>query len=457
MTKEGLHFFGPGASYSPPPRLERVAVLIAPLPAEPPMLSPPIRRVTQMPIDVLLPQWGMGMNDGMIVKWLKKEGDPVKKGDALVDIESSKVNAAVEAPADGVLGRILVLEGAIVLVGVRIAVLLAAGDDASTLPPRPAPKSAAAAAIQQAAPGAPSATSASASAAPRGGAKQVTPIARKIAADLGVDLDRVTGTGPNGRVSEEDVRRAAPGAPAPGTMAPAPRAAPSTIPVKEVIPLTGMRGTIARRMTESAQAPTVTLNSHADVTAATELQSKLVGEWRQHKLRPQYQDLVLAAVVRALKDHPRANAHLAGNEVRVFGQINLGVAVAVPDGLIVPVVRDAGGKTLLEIAQAVRELAQKSKANALTMPDLTNGTFTVTNLGAYDVESFNPLIDPPQVGILGVGRVEERPSVVNGEIKVRSIGHLSLTFDHRAWDGAPAADFLKSIAKYLKDPAWMTA
>jgi pyruvate dehydrogenase E2 component (dihydrolipoamide acetyltransferase) len=227
--------------------------------------------------------------------------------------------------------------------------------------------------------------------------------------------------------------------------------------VKEVIPLTGVRRTIARRMSESAQAPMVTLNTHADVTASTELIGKLVSEWRQRRLRPQYQDLVLAAVTRAIRDHPRVNAHLVGNEVRVFERVNLGVAMAIPDGLIVPVIKDAGSKTLLQIAQSVRDLAQRSKANSLSMDELTGGTFTVTNLGAYDVESFNPLLDPPQVCILGVGRVEDRPAVHEGQIAIRSVGHLSLTFDHRAIDGAPAGDFLKAVVKNLKDPAWMVA
>lgn len=410
-----------------------------------------------MPIDVLLPQWGMGMNDGMVVKWLKKEGDAVKKGDPLVEIESSKVNAAVESPSDGTLGRILVHEGVVVLVGVKIALLLAAGESASVLPP-PVQKATAGASHAAAAGSGPSPSQgAGAPVASAGSAKQVTPIARRIAKEMGVDVERVAGTGPGGRVTEDDVRKAASGAPAAAASAPARPVPPSNIPLKETIPMTGMRATIARRMTESAQAPMVTLNSHADVTATTELMAKLVADWRQHRLRPQYQDLVLAAVARALKDHPRANAHLAGNEIRVFSQINLGVAVAVPDGLIVPVIKNAGSKTLLQIAQTVRELAQKSKSNQLTMDDMTGATFTVTNLGAYDVESFNPLLNPPEIGILGVGRVEERVAVVGGQVQVRSIGHLSLTFDHRAWDGAPAGAFLKGIAGYLKDPAWMAA
>ncbi len=415
-----------------------------------------------MPIDIVLPQWGMGMNDGMVVKWLKREGEHVKKGDALVDIESSKVNAAVEAPQDGVLGRIVAPEGVVVLVGAMLAVMLAPGENPSVLPPptvRPARPAAAsstplAVSVPAAHPVAPRPSSPVVSAVPLG-PKQVTPIARRVAKEIGVDVEQVVGTGPNGRVQEEDVRRHAAGGALRQAQGAQPAPALSAIPVKQVIPLTGMRGAIARRMTESAQAPMVTLNTHADVTAATQLIGKLISDWRQHRLRPQYQDLVLAAVVRALKDHPRANAHLVGNEVRVFEKVNLGVAMAIQEGLLVPVIGDASSKTLLEIAQAVRDLAQRAKSNSLGVADMTGATFTVTNLGAYDVESFNPLLDPPQVGILGVGRVEERPSVYEGQVVIRSIGHLSLTFDHRAWDGAPAADFLKAIAKHLKDPAWM--
>ncbi len=398
-----------------------------------------------------MPQWGMGMNDGMVVKWLKKEGDAVKKGDPLVEIESSKVNAEVEAPEDGTIGRILVHEGTVVLVGASLALLLRPGDDPAALPPPVARK--AASPSTSAAPTVTVPVAAPQAAGPR----QVTPIARKVAQELGVDVNTVTGTGPNGRITEDDVRKAAATPRAPAVIAPVAKATPSAVPVKEVIPLTGMRGTIARRMTESSQFPTVTLNTHADVTASTKLMERLVSDWRPHRLRPQYQDIVLMAVLRALKEHPRANAHLVGNEVRVLSEINLGVAVAVPDGLLVPVLKNAGAMSLLQVAQAVRELAQKVKANSLGVADMTNGTFTVTNLGAYDVESFNPLIDPPQVGILGVGRVEDRPAVIEGQIVSRSIGHLSLTFDHRAWDGAPAADFLKSVVNGLKDPAWMVA
>ena len=383
----------------------------------------------------------MGMNEGQVVKWLKKEGDPVAKGDALVEIESAKVNAEVEATADGTLGKILVPEGTDVPVGTRLGLLLAEGEDASVLdsfepysapvapkPPTPARR---------------------ASAAGRGAGRRqvVTPRARRLASELGVDLDTVEGTGPSGRVTEDDVRRTAEEGPAP--------AAASDIPVREVIPLSGLRGAIAKRMTESSRAPAVTLNTHVDVTAAVALQRQLVRDWRRHRLRPQYQDLILAATVKALEDTPQANAHIVGDEVRILDEINLGVAVAVPDGLIVPVIRSAGGKTIVELAQAIRELVRMSRNQSLGIDQMTGSTFTITNLASYDVDQFNPIINPPEVGILGVGRIEERPAIVGGEIVARSIGHLCLTFDHRAWDGAPAAEFLRKVANNLRDPEWM--
>lgn len=399
-----------------------------------------------MPVPITLPQWGMGMNDGTVVKWLKNVGDPVKKGDQLVEIESSKVNAEVEATADGTLGRVVVEEGRTVNVGTVLGLLLAEGETEADLPaeeavPAPAKDSGSAQANG-------SAASAGPGVRPSGKRVVVTPRARRLAQQLGVDVEGVTGTGPSGRVTEDDVRAAAEGGGSPA-------AAHSSVPVKETIKLTGMRGTIARRMTESARAPTVTLNTHADVTAAIEAQRELLKAWRSERIRPQYQDLVLAAVARALKEVPQANAHLVGDEIRILEQVNLGVAVALPEGLVVPVIQDAGSKSPVEIAKEVRELARAAKDGSLSVDQMSGGTFSVTNLGAYDIEAFDPLLNPPEIGILGLGRVEERPAVVDGEIVVRSIGHLSLTFDHRAWDGAPAAEFLQKVVSHLKSPEWM--
>ena len=376
-----------------------------------------------MPADLLLPQWGMGMNDGMVVKWLKREGEQVEVGEPVVEIEAAKVTGEVESPTAGTLGRIVAAEGTVVPTGARLAIILAPGETEADLPPEAAPSGRAA-----------------------GGPRQVTPVARRVASELGVDVSTVTGTGPGGRVTEADVRKAAEEGPA---------AAPSTVPVKETVPLSGLHAAVARNMTLSWQAPIVTLNARVDVTDLTALQGQKTGEWRQHRIRAQLQDFILVAVARALKENPRANAHFVGNEVRLLDEINVGVAIALPEGLIVPVIHDADKKTPLEMAQAVRDLATRAKNGELTVADTTRGTFTVTNLGAYGVEHFSPLLNPPEVGILAIGRAEQRPAVHEGEICIRSIIHLSLTFDHRAWDGAPAGAFLRTACGLVAEPSWI--
>lgn len=399
-----------------------------------------------MPFDVLLPQWGMGMNDGLVIKWLKQEGEAVTKGEPLVEIESSKVNAEVESPGDGTLARIVVPEGMTVDVGVRLAVVLADGETADLPEPMSASQ-----APQAAAPATAPATAPPPTAAPPtapGGRRQVTPIARRIARELGVDVDTVNGTGPGGRVTEGDVRAAA-------EAGPAPAAADGGPPVRQTVQLTGLRGAIARRMGESAAIPQVTLTTEVDITASSELMNQLVRDWRSHRLRPQFQDLVLKAVARALTEHPRANSHMADGEVREIANVNLGFALAVPDGLLVPVIREAEGKSLLEIAQHVREVAKRVREGNQTVEDLSWGTFTVTGLGSFGVDAFNPLLNPPEVGILGFGRIVQKPAVVDSEIVVRSTLWLSLTFDHRAWDGAPAGEFLHAVSSHLSDPGWM--
>jgi pyruvate dehydrogenase E2 component (dihydrolipoamide acetyltransferase) len=386
----------------------------------------------------------MGMNEGLVVKWLKHEGDTVEQGDPLVEIETAKINSEVEAPASGTLTRISVGEGETVDIGTRLAMILAPGEDEAALSEQDVPS----APIKQTGPIEPG-MAGDRAIAPAGPRRQATPVARRLAKELGVAIDSVEGTGPSGRITEADVRRSA------SSSSGNPNLSNQAVPVKKKIKLAGMRATIARRMTDSSQAPTVTLNTHVDVTDTVALQRRLVSEWRPKRIRPQYQDLVLAATVRALVDHPAVNAHLVGNEVHILTPVNLGVAFAVSDGLLVPVVQDANKKSLVEIAQAIRDIGAKVKSNDLSVDELTTGTFTVTNLGTYEVEEFNPLLNPPQVGILGIGRVEERPVVVDGVIVIRSVGSLSLTFDHRALDGAPAADFLKTLAGFLKSPDWM--
>ena len=394
-----------------------------------------------MPTPIILPQWGMGMNDGQVMKWLKSVGDPISKSDNLVEIESSKVNAEVESTADGTLGRIDVEEGRVVDVGTTLGYILLSGETEKDLPVLnlQSPETSPPVELNQ--------KEAVASGVPQK-RKVITPRARRLANQLNIDIDAIDGTGPSGRITEDDVKNAQSGSGATQVNI-------SDLPVEKVVKLERLRATIARRMTESASIPTVTLNMTVDVNKAVEFQKRLVSEWRKHKLRPQYQDLVLKATARALCETQEANAHLVDNEIRFIKEVNIGVAMAVKDGLIVPVVKNADKKTLLEIATEVRDLAKKSRANSITVDEMSGSTFSVTTLESFGIEVFNPLLNPPEIGILGVGSVDLAPLFEDEKIVPRSVGHLNLTFDHRAWDGAPAANFLKTISKYISDPSWM--
>ena len=434
-----------------------------------------------MATNVLLPQWGMNMEDGTLTRWLVNEGDEIAEGQPLVEVETAKINSELESPASGVVSHIMAAEGSLVKVGELVAVIGEPGEN----PPRPEPKAA------------PSPAGArrrqrQRDARPTGAAaSQVTPVARRLARDNGIDLDEVNGTGPRGRITEQDVRNAIearqsrPRVQAPPrarmlarqedidlsdvagsgpngriTVADVERAiaerdavAARADAVGEVVPLTGLRKIIADRMTMSVSTMAqVTLTTEADVTELLNLRESLVSEWRPHRIRPLDLDFIIAAVAGALKAHPRLNAHLVDGNVLLLKEVNIGVAVAVPDGLVVPVLRGADSLDLLGIARQIRALADKTRKNALGVDDMTGAGFTVTALSNYDIDVFTPIIDPPQVAILGLGRAIEKPVVVDGEIVVRSMMHLSVTFDHRALDGVPVAEFIRTLKASLESP-----
>ncbi len=434
-----------------------------------------------MATNVLLPQWGMNMEDGTLTRWLVNEGDEIAEGQPLVEVETAKINSELESPASGVVSHIMAAEGSLVKVGELVAVIGEPGEN----PPRPEPKAA------------PSPAGArrrqrQRDARPTGAAaSQVTPVARRLARDNGIDLDEVNGTGPRGRITEQDVRDAIEARQSrPRVQAP-PRArmlarqedidladvtgsgpngritvadveqaiaerstvAARADAVEEVVPLTGLRKIIADRMTMSVSTMAqVTLTTEADVTELLNLRESLVGEWRAHRIRPLDLDFIIAAVAGSLKAHPRLNAHLVDGNVLLLKEINIGLAVAVPDGLVVPVLRGADSLDLLGIARQIRMLADKTRKNALGVDDMTGAGFTVTALSNYDIDVFTPIIDPPQVAILGLGRAIEKPVVVDGEIVVRSMMHLSVTFDHRALDGVPVAEFIRTLKASLESP-----
>jgi pyruvate dehydrogenase E2 component (dihydrolipoamide acetyltransferase) len=422
----------------------------------------------------------MNMEDGTLTRWLVNEGDEIAEGQPLVEVETAKINSELESPATGVVSHIMAAEGSLVKVGALVAVIGEPGEN----PPRPDPAAASPAGARR--------RRRQRDARPTGGAApQVTPVARRLARENGIDLADVTGTGPRGRITEQDVRDAIearqsrPRVQAPPrarmlarqedidlsdvagsgpngriTVADVERAiaerdavAARADAVGEVVPLTGLRKIIADRMTMSVSTMAqVTLTTEVDVTEMLKLRESLVSEWRPHRLRPLDLDLIITAVAGSLKEHPRLNAHLVDGDVLLLKEVNIGLAVAVPDGLVVPVLRGADSLDVLGIARAMRELADKTRKGGLGVDDVTGAGFTVTALSNYDIDVFTPIIDPPQVAILGLGRAIEKPVVVDGEIVVRSMMHLSVTFDHRALDGVPVAEFIRTLKASLESP-----
>lgn len=358
----------------------------------------------------------MGTQDATVLRWLKREGEHVDAGDELVEIETAKTTEVLVAPASGAVARILVAEGQQVLVRTVLCLIAEPGE---TLQPAPA-----------AAP-----ESASAPAAPRAPAAsvQIEPRARRLAQQKGVDLSRVSGSGPGGRITEADVERAT-------------KAASGG--AGKVVPLTGMRGAIAQRMLASLQSTAqFTLTTEADVTALVEAREKL-----KPQVSVTYGDLLIKAAALALRDHPQMNAVVEGQEIRILADINIGVAVALDAGLAVPVLRQVDRLSLAQIAAVSRELARRARAGQLKSGDLSGGTFSVSNLGMYGVDSFTPVVNAPEVAILGIGRIVERAARRDGELVWRQMMTLSLTIDHRAVDGAPAAAFLQTLAGQLQRP-----
>jgi len=400
-----------------------------------------------MATDVKLPRLGQGMESGTIVRWLKAEGDKVEKGEPLFEVDTDKATQEVEAEASGVLLQIAVAEGE-VPVGQTIATIGEPGETvtAEAPPPAAAPEPAAPEPEQVEPPAPATEPHTAANGAPEGegGRVKASPLARRIAHERGVDLGSVTGTGPDGRVVAEDVERAAV---APPSAAPPPAAAPPG--EVESIPLTGIRRTIARRLTEAWQVPVFQLTVSADMTRANEL----IARSRERDIRATVTDLIVRVCGSALQRHPDVNVQFAGDALHRFPSANIGLAVAAPQGLVVPVIHSAERLSLAEIAARRAELVELARSNGLKLPDLEGGTFTISNLGMFGVEQFIAVLNPPQAAILAVGATVERPVAVDGQVVVRPMMTVTLTVDHRAVDGAPAADFLRSVKSFLEDPA----
>jgi len=394
-----------------------------------------------MAVEVVMPKFGLTMNDGIIKRLMKQPGDAVTEGEPLFEVETEKVLNEVPSPASGILVAFLFNEEDTVDCGVVLAVIAEPGENVEALKQRyRAAAPAQAASPTRAAPGKEPAEASG----PAGPRRPITPIARKRAAELGVDLAQVGGTGPGGRVTREDVERAAaPPSPALAKASSPPLAGFSGLAGASMLPLKGIRKTIAERMMQSLQGSAqLTITTEADVTAATDLRAQLAREFEFT-----YTDLMIHAVARALRRHRRLNSALADGTIMLASEINIGVAVALEEGLIVPVVHGADRKTLGQIAAETRDLGRRAREGKVRVEEVEGGTFTITNLGTYGVDAFTPIINHGEAAILGIGRIVEKPAVYRGEIARRSMMTLSLTFDHRIVDGAPAAAFLQTVVE----------
>jgi len=389
--------------------------------------------------EVILPRLGQGMESGTIVRWLKAEGEPVEKGEPLFELDTDKVTQEVEAEAAGVLLKIAVPEGE-VPVGQTVAFIGQQGEDV--------PEVAAAASHEEPKTAAPEPEPAAAPPAETAvvsgnGRIKASPLARRMARERGIELSDIRGTGPDGRIVAEDVERAEVGAPAP-TTAPVPRGE------VERVPLTSIRKTIARRLTEAWQIPVFQLQTSADMTRVNALVARL--RERDPDVRVTVTDVLTKVSAQALLRHREVNAEFTDEAILLHPSANVGLAVAAPQGLVVPVIRSAERLSLTEIAAVRSDLVGRARESKLRAEDIEGGTFTISNLGMYAVERFTAVLNPPQAAIVAVGATEERVVPLDGGIAVRPIVTLTGTFDHRAVDGAPAAAFLQTLKESLEDP-----
>lgn len=427
-----------------------------------------------MAAQLLMPKLGMTMEEGTVVKWFKQVGDKVTEGEIILEILTDKVNMEVEAPATGEILALLAAEGEVVEVNKVIAYIGQPGEK-----------------VEAGAASAPAAVSAPAAAAPApavaptaaalgvDGKVKASPAAKRVAREEGVDLRQVPPTGPSGRIIEKDVRafKASPlakkiaqdtgvdlaavaGSGIGGKIMKAdvvaagstPAAAPVTAKTNRKA-LTGLRKAIAKNMTDSWTAPHVTLNTEADMSSMVALRKAILpGIEKRTGLKPSYNDLIIKVVAKALREFPVMNSRYYPEEgVEACEDVNVGMAVAIPNGLVVPVVKNADSLSVEQIAKTTKDLAARARDGKLPPAEMSGGTFTVSNLGMFGVDTFTPIINKPEIAILGVGRMIEKPAVVNGEIVIQPRISLSLSFDHRVVDGAEAAQFLNRIRQLLED------
>lgn len=440
-------------------------------------------------VTVTMPKLGLTMKTGKVSNWFKAEGAEVKKGDDLFEVETDKITNKVEAPEDGILFQIVVPAGSTVPVMTVLGVIAKPGETPDRIEgiqageaPKEAAKPAKAAPAAKDEPQA-AATEILASPAAKRVAKElgvdlakvkgtgpggrikegdvakyhetaskkpkITPLAEVLAEQAGLDLWSLTGTGEGGKITKEDVERAL------NPEAAAAAAAPAAEGGVKVVPMAGMRKAIADNMAGSLQnAAQLTFMTEVDATESLAFLACIRAMYKKDEtFKVSMNDILILATSRALKQFPMMNSTQVGDEIYVHDSVNMGVAVALPEGLIVPVLHNADKKGLVQIAREARVIAKKARTNTLEAEDVSGGTFTISNMSYSPVDFFTPILKPTETGILGVGRTVEKPVVCKGEIKIRSMMGLSLTFDHRVMDGAPAGDFLKLLCQLVEQPS----
>ncbi len=442
---------------------------------------------------IIMPQAGQDITEGRVVKWLKAEGDKVSKGEPVCEVETEKVVFEVEAPADGILLKIIVPDGEKTEIFATIGLMGAEGEtvdlekvmgedqeqdqglDLSEIKKRLGKKESKdtgrikisgrarrvaeelgvdITTVEGTGPGGrikerDIKKAAEAAAETR---TTISPVAKKMAEDHGLDIGSLKGTGPGGRIVKEDVEQAV--GKGTGEKAPAEKPAPvGGKEVKEVVPIRGVRQVIFERMHQSLQqSAQLTITSEVNAGELVRVRKMLGSGPEDEAIKVSYNAILLKILATVLESYPRMNASVVGDEIWEWESVNLGVAVDVPDGLVVPVIRDANKKSVLAIQDELNDLATRAKAKKLMPGDLQGGTFTLTNLGFLDVDAFTPIVNPPESGIMGVGRIVEKPVVEDGDIKVGKRMVLSLTFDHRIIDGADGGRFLKKVKTYIEKP-----
>jgi pyruvate dehydrogenase E2 component (dihydrolipoamide acetyltransferase) len=435
------------------------------------------------------------MEEGRLVSWHKAEGDPVKSGDVIAEVETDKAVMELVARGDGVLRARLLAEGETAPVGQLVGIIAEPAEDIAALiassAPKPAPAAAAAAtpaatssapsapapaaaapastppsapsapapapAAKAAPPAAPAAAPAKPAPSQNGGRVRSSPLARRVASERGVELAAIAGSGPNGRIITRDVESAVAAPPAAARQSAPAVERPRVVPAEgdfHDVSLTQIRKTIAKRLAESiGPVPTFYLTADYDVERMAEMRTAMAAEGEEFKVS--FNDILLKAVATALAQHPEVNAHWLGDRIRYFNRVHIGIAVAIDEGLITPVLFGAEDKSLRQIAEETRALAARARARKLAPNEYTGSTFSVSNLGMFGIEQFTAIINPPEAGILAAGAVEPRPVVVDGAVVIRRRMRVTMSCDHRVIDGATGARFLQTLRRLVENPLMM--